>query len=372
MSLKNYPAGFRGERNEERMRGRVIRVASRVVTLSVSLAVLTASTDTGHQSGSALPPPLDKYVTDVVKLTAEERTTLAAGGPVSKLLDVDPNKEIAVFGAIWIDAPMHSYAVALNDIETFERGGGFRKTKRLSAPPTLEDFADLDLPADDIKDLRTCKPGECSVKLGDEALQRFRTGVNWNSPTAHQTVDAVMRELALRYVTGYLEGGNERLAVYRDKERPTFVAHELRDMIDRMPELTAYLPQMRQYLLEFPEATLPDSTAFLYWQKTVFGLKPTIRISHVVIREQPTATTVASKMLYATHYFWTGLELRVLLPDAARGRGFWFTTLSRSRSDGLSGFSGSIVRRRAGREAKDGAVAALTATKAKLEAPPAR
>jgi hypothetical protein len=81
---------------------------------------------------------------------------------------------------------------------------------------------------------------------------------------------------------------------------------------------------MRRYLLEFPKTTLAAVTWFLYWQETEFGLKPTIRISHVVIRQGPDEATVASKMLYATHYFWTGLELRALLQDPSRGSGFWF------------------------------------------------
>jgi hypothetical protein len=88
-----------------------------------------------------------------------------------------------------------------------------------------------------------------------------------------------------------------------------------------------------------------------YWQDTEFGLKPVIRISHV-----------------ASHYFWTALELRVLLPDPPRGDGFWFITVSRSRSDGLSGFTGRFVRGRVRSEARSGTLTALAATKTKLEA----
>jgi len=81
----------------------------------------------------------------------------------------------------------------------------------------------------------------------------------------------------------------------------------------------------------------------------------------------PDDTVVTSKMLYASHYFWTGLELRVLLPDPSRGDGFWFATVNRSRSDGLSGFTGQFVRRRARSEVQDGTLAALRTTKQMLE-----
>jgi hypothetical protein len=203
--------------------------------------------------------------------------------------------------------------------------------------------------------------------LGDQALELFRTRVDWNAPTAPASADATMREIALRYVRAYLEGGNERLGAFRDRSRPAFVAREFRDMVDRMPELTTDTPRMRQYLLQFPKAALAGAPSFLYWQETRFGLKPTIRINHVVVREAPNETTVASKMLYATHYFWTGLELRALVPDAARGPGFWFVTVNRSRSDGLSGFTGTLVRRRVEPEARDESLAALQATKTSLE-----
>jgi hypothetical protein len=72
-------------------------------------------------------------------------------------------------------------------------------------------------------------------------------------------------------------------------------------------------------------------------------------------------------MLYASHYFWTAIELRVLVPDPARGPGFWFTNVNRSRSDGLSGFIGTMIRGKVRGEAQKGMRAALETTKARLE-----
>jgi hypothetical protein len=263
---------------------------------------------------------------------------------------------------------VHRYVEAVSDIEAFERGGGFKMTKRIGTPPRLEDFARLRLPDGDLDDLRSCRVGDCDVKLGEEALGRFRSEIDWSAPTARADANALMQQLAFEYATRYLEGGNEQLAVYRDRSRPTFVAQEFRTMIDRMTELTTYLPDMRRYLLEYPRVTIPDAVSFLYWQETEFGLKPTIRISHLTIRESPDDTVVASKMIYASHYFWTGLELRLLTPDPSRGVGFWLVTVSRSRSDGLSGFKGMFVRRRVRSEVQRGTLAALRSTKARLEA----
>ena len=64
-----------------------------------------------------------------------------------------------------------------------------------------------------------------------------------------------------------------------DSLRPTFVADEFASMVDRLPSLVEFLPELRACLLQCPNATLPDSRSFLYWQDAQFGLKPTIRIN---------------------------------------------------------------------------------------------
>jgi hypothetical protein len=316
---------------------------------------------------TALPPRLESYLVSVVRPSEKEREVLLRDEPFTKLLETDPAREVSVFGAVWIEAPIDRYIRAVKDIESFESGKGFKITKRISSPPKLEDFSELVLPKEELEDLRDCKVGDCELKVSEEVLEKIRAEVDWESANAPEAAAAVVRRRAYEYVSGYLEGGNDRLAVYRDKSRPTFVAEEFRSMIGQMPELTTYLPEVRRYLLEYPKADLPGSTSFLYWQETDFGLKPTVRISHLVIQEGAEGALVASKMLYASHYFWTALELRVLVPDPARGAGFWLVTVNRSRSDGLSGFIGTFVRGRVRSEVRDGLLGALRATKSRLE-----
>ena len=358
----------------QRYTGTMVRSRLRIhltCLMAVALALLASemSIDSSQGGPSNLPSPLEGYLSATVRPSASERKRLMNGRPIAKLLDADERKEVAVFGGVWIDAPLRRYVEAMDDIETLERRGAFTVTKRIGAPPRLDDFTQLRLSAEDVEDLRSCRIGDCQLKLGEKGLRAFRTEVNWNGPRIHQAAEEVMRRLAFEYVTGYLEGGNERLAVYRDHSRPMFVAAEFRSMVDQMPALTVYMPDMRRYLLEYPRVQFPNATSFLYWQEVDFGLKPTIRINHLTIREGPDNVVVASKMLYASHYFWTALELRVLIPDAARGAGFWFVTINRSRSDGLSGFTGLFVRRRARSEAVDGVLAALKATKRRFERP---
>ena len=348
------------------MTRRAIAVAAAAVT---ALALARSAATLEQTPVLELPPRLGEYVGRHVGLTPAQRSQLLQGQPVMRLLETDPSREVAVFGAVWVEAPIARYLAAVRDIENFEKGDNFPVTRRISSPPRLQDFAGLRLPREDVEDLKTCRVGDCEIKLGEAALLRVRKEVDWSKPTAANDVERWAQRLALNYANGYLEGGNARLAAYRDASRPTFVAQEFASMIERMPSLTEYLPEIRQYLLEFPRTNLPHSESFLYWQETIFGLKPTIRISHLTTVEQPTHTVVVSKMLYASHYFWTALELRVMVPDPARGKGFWFASVNRSRSDGLSGFVGSLVRGKVRDEAEKGMRAALVSTKAKMERP---
>jgi len=340
---------------------------SKVQFYILILALATAGVPLRGQHQPALPERLDSYIKSYVKLTPEEQKQLLAGQPVARLLDSDPAKEVAVFGAIWVNAPIERYVAAVKDIENFEKGDDFLVTKRISNPPRLEDFDKLSLPPDDISDLKTCKVGDCKVKLSEAALTRIQQETDWSKPTARADVDRSIRKLALQYTNGYLEGGNSRLAQYRDSERPTFVAQEFAGMVNHMPALTEYLTDLKTYLLDYPKVTLPKADSFLYWQDAKFGLKPTIRINHLTIADQKTHVAVVSKMLYASHYFWTAIELRILVPDPERGQGFWFANVNQSRSDGLSGFKGSVIRGKARSGAQSGMLSALKGTKVRLE-----
>jgi len=337
------------------------------VRVALLAAAVALTLGPARPAAPDFPADLETYFAKYVKIDATARAQLLAGTPVTKMLESDPSKEVAVFGAVWVNAPVERYLAAVRDIEHFESGNAFRVTKKLSTPPRLEDFAQLSLSDDDIKDLRSCRVAQCDVKLAASAIDRMQRDVDWAAPDAREQANRLARQIAFEYATEYIRGGNTELAVYRDADRPTFVAKEFEELVSHLPSLNDFVPKVRQYLLDYPKATLPNSESFLYWQDVVFGLKPTIRINHLVMTQDESGAIVASKMLYATHYFWTALELRVLVRDPQRGPGFWFVTESRSRSDGLSGFVGRVIRGKVRGEAEKGIVAQLKVTKTRLE-----
>ena len=220
-----------------------------VVLCGLTWVAVTPSTPALERR--TLPSAFESYLATTVRPTARERQTLMSGAPIAKLLDSDAGKEVAVFGAVWIGGSPAQYVRRVKDIENFERGGAFRITKRISDPPRLEDFAQLELAADEVKDLRSCRVGDCALKLSAKALQQLKSEVHWGTPSEKTEAEALFRRRALEYVIEYRQGGNAKLAVYRDAARPVFVANEFRSMIERAPALMP-MPDLLRFLLDIP------------------------------------------------------------------------------------------------------------------------
>ena len=86
----------------------------------------------------------------------------------------------------------------------------------------------------------------------------------------------------------------------------------------------------------------------LVWSKIKFGLKPVIAINHISIYKRNSdvgpQVLIASKQIYANHYFNASLALMafVRVPDAPNGA--YLVYENRSRADGLEGPFGKIKR----------------------------
>jgi hypothetical protein len=62
-----------------------------------------------------------------------------------------------------------------------------------------------------------------------------------------------MRSRALEYSLGYLQGGNEKLGVYRDGKKPTAIADEFAGF--SKAHLRFSTPELHRYLMDYPKAS---------------------------------------------------------------------------------------------------------------------
>jgi hypothetical protein len=266
-------------------------------------------------------------------LTPEQIAAIDAGRPVSKVLPWGTASEVYVFGAVHVDGSPDTYLEGARDVGRLGSMPGYQGIGEIRDDATVADLSALALDPDDVRALKTCREGACDVQLPTSGIHLSRDGVNWSRPNAADQANALARQGVLQLVQAYRRGGNEALGEYRDKQHPARIADQFQTMIDRASALPDVPPELRRYLLAYPNAALAGGDSFFYWEKMSFGLKPTIRVNHGVIyrgRSQGRDFgVVAIKQLYATRYYHTALDLSVCVDDGAASatHGFYLLTL---------------------------------------------
>jgi hypothetical protein len=293
-------------------------------------------------------PPVAVFT--ALGLTSEETAAIDAGRPIAKVLPWGGASEVYVFGAVHVDGSRESYLKAARDLQRLRATPGYLAVGELSEDATVADLGALTFEPDDLKALKSCRDGACDVQLPTASMQAFHDAVDFSRADAVEQANALARSMVLRLVRSYRDGGHRALGDYRDKRNPAHIGEQFETMIARASVLPDVLPELRQYLLDYPGAMLTNADSFFYWEKVDFGLKPTVRVNHAVIyrgrAEGHDFGAVAVKQLYATHYFHTALDVSVCVDDASdASRGFYLLTLKGSQQEGLSGVKGSIVRK---------------------------
>jgi hypothetical protein len=201
-------------------------------------------------------------------------------------------------------------------------------------------------------------------------MEGFKQSINWSAPDVDDRVNHLAREMALQALLDYRRAGNTALGVYRDKNYPAAVAETFAALITRLSALPVYLPELNEYLLEYPKAKSDKVRAGFYWEDVNFGLKPTFRIVQRVVYRGASPTgpvyALAEKQLYASHYFETALDLTVCIKDGQRP-GFYIITVKGSKQAGLTGLKGSLVRKVAVDKARSSLERVLLTIKQRLE-----
>ena len=144
-------------------------------------------------------------------------------------------------------------------------------------------------------------------------------------------------------------------------------------MLEESRFLTDYAPEFHNYLEEFPNSTSPNVEDFIYWSKEKYGLKSVVSITHVAIykrtRGNRTEVLVASKQLYASHYFDASLGLTAFVEGNERAAsGSYLLYLNRSRIGALRGFFVSLKRSVIGAQIRQGLAKNLMLVKRRLTA----
>jgi len=291
-----------------------------------------------------------EFLAKYAGLTAGDLSDLANGHPVTRVLDPKAPTEVVPFGVIRVSASAEFFIGRYRDITTFKRGKEVLQIGKFHSPPRPEDLDALTLDQGELETLKRCRAGNCGLKMTAEMIERLQREVNWTVPDWQRLAMTVYRRVLFDYVKGYLEKGQDALAVYQDKREPLRLADELRLILQASPYLGRYLPELNHYLISFPDGQLPDSENFLYWSQEKFGFKPVVSVTHVTIykvaRGSATSYVIASKQIYASHYFSGSLGAAAFVDKDRQhpGADAYLIYLNRTRVDLLQGLFGGLKR----------------------------
>jgi hypothetical protein len=280
----------------------------------------------------------------VVGFSEAQIAAVEAGQVVTRQLPAADKPEIAAFGAVRLRGER---AVLLRRLQEelglARRSPSLLEVGRFSTPPRLEDLAALTLAEEDFEAARTCKPGQCGIKLARSAIDRIQREVDWKAADARRRASGLMKQMLVEYASAYLKGGTAELATYADKDSPLEAPAEFRKLLANSPYLVEYAPVLHRYVEEYPAGSLAGAQDVLYWWKDKFAPKPTISLFHTTIWAGPGGVSVvATKRIYASHYFRAGLDL-IAVVDAPGG-GCYLMDLYRVRIDPPTGLlSGPIL-----------------------------
>jgi hypothetical protein len=313
-----------------------------------------------------------KFFRDYAELKEDQIASIRNGKAFAKIMASRTPDEVFVFGSVYVQSTPEKYLKLASDIDELRKLPSYLAIRKFSDPPQLSDLDGFTLEADDIKQLKNCKPGKCDVQLPTDAMDAFKQSVDWSASDAANQANQLAQKMALQAVQQYTQGGNAALGTYMDKHHPAVVGETFASLLSRSKALPAYLPELHRYLLEYPQAQSENMQSEFYWEKVNFGLKPTLRIVQVIVyrdsRSTEPAYALAVKQLYASHYFETALDLTVCVRDQENpDRGFYLITLKGSQQAGLTGLKGGIVRKVAVDKTRSALERSLEAIKQKLE-----
>jgi hypothetical protein len=308
---------------------------------------------------------------------AFDETNLAAleqGETVVGALPGKDKREVAVCGLVGVQVPAHVFLQSFRENMVRKSNPAILEIGKFSSAPTLDDLQSLTIENRDIDDLKECVVGNCKLKLSASMIQRFHQEMDWEAPDYRMRATQLLKGMLLDYVRDYQARGDAALIEYSDKPKEVRLAEEQRTLMAASGYLGTVLPDFPQNLKSFAKSDVSVVEDAIVWSKLKFGLKPVIAINHITVyrreRESGPQVLVASKQIYANHYFNSSLALTAFVNIPGSSSGSYLVYENRSRADGLEGPFGKIKRGIVEGKAVNGLKTILESSKVNLNARP--
>jgi hypothetical protein len=325
-----------------------VAMQRRIVRAAAWLALVAATAAPGFCQSN---PAVEAYFRQDIGLSQAEISTIRSGRPVAKVLPSRTPAEVFLFGAVYVRATPETYIRYASDFDQLRKLPIYLQIGVFSNPPQASDLKGFSFDSSDIAALQRCQPGACLIQMPSSSIESLQRSINWSSPDRAEQVNQRLRKTALQRLLEYQQVGNAVLGTYNDHSKPTEVAQQFAYILSYHKSLLDHLPDFYHYLLSYPNAKPANVEDTFYWARVKFGLRPTLRVVQAVTLtggpNDPVAYAIAGKQLYASHYFETALDLSFCVrgTEDPKQPGFYLIEILGSEQTGLTGLTGSIVRK---------------------------
>ena len=177
-------------------------------SITVSLMLLASNIES---TADAQVFVLDKFLRESVGLNAGQIDSVHQGTAVAVVLDSPTADQVFVFGTVYIRAEPESYLRFANDFDALRKLPSYLAVQKFSNPPRFSDLSGFTIDADDLKELRRCRPGDCEVQLPSEAIDQFQKSINWTATNAAGEANRLAQQMALQALLAYEKGFVSRI-----------------------------------------------------------------------------------------------------------------------------------------------------------------
>lgn len=302
---------------------------SRVLLIAAAAAPLTAQQ----------PARLSQFLRQGVGLDATQLAAVDRGEAVVKSLEAQNPRDVAVFGIIATSASRDAFVRAVKDFRSSLATPTRVRFGILSDPAIPADVAALVIDAKDAEDAKKCKPGDCTFKLAGAEMEKIKSEVDWSAKDMQAQLSAYAQRRLIFYVTDYRARGDSALVVYDDRGGVN-ASTAFGALLAESPYVFQYAPKIASYFKNFPHEKLEGATEAMFWSEDQLPrLRRTLSVNHVVVYSPPDVamTLVATKQIYAKHYFEAAFDLMSVIDrdPANKAAGSYIIVLRRYRFDNL-------------------------------------
>ncbi len=247
-----------------------------------------------------------------IRLDSAEATAVERGDVLVRIIPTQDQRDVAVFGIVRMNVSRDVFLRRVQDFRSWLRTPTRTRLGIFSDPAGLRDVEGVVVTKQDANDLRKCRPGDCSTKLPATAMLKLQDEVDWSANDLQVRITAIARQRLVTYVEEYRDHGNASMPIYDD--RPSIRASDaFVAVLAQSSFLNQAAPAIASYLKTFPRGRPGGVSDVLYWSEdAVARLRPILSVTHAVVYTPPElsgTTVVASKQIYANHYFEAALEV---------------------------------------------------------------